>query len=184
MRIPLVFACSLILGCGSRTLDDDPFLQALADGGAKAESGDEGGTTTPDGGGLGSDDGVVEIDAGPPVSTSIACGSATCDATTQECCVSFGGGGGGAGSAKCTAKGACTGGVALPCTGPSNCEAGQVCCLSAGGPGSTPSAKCAPTCTGRNNLILCSSDADCVAPSTCQRTMSGFGACRNRPPGG
>ena len=184
MRAPWLLLLCLCVGCGTRTIADDPFaFGETPDGGALLDGGKlpaDGALPSDDGSVIGEDGGIL-ID--PPADAAlarIACGTSSCDPTSQECCLTGGGGGPGGGSAACTAKGACraSGGVALPCTGAANCPAGQVCCVSGGGPGASPTAQCTATCTGRGSQTLCASDAECPSGNRCQSTPLGFGFCR------
>lgn len=160
------FATALLIGCGS---DDSPTVEV--DDGSVADSigtDDTGGTisdtggTTDDTGGTVGDTGGVTADTGgttsdtggtadaPPSTSMIACGAASCDSKTQECCIT-----GGIGS--CVSKGAACGGVRYGCTSVDTCASGQVCCTSGAGSGGAScaaSASC-PTAT------TCKSNADC-----------------------
>ena len=131
---------------------------------------------TPDSGLPPQDGGILPVDAGPP-STSIACGTTTCDSTTQDCCVSFQRGAG----TSCVAHGTCSG-IPLTCTGSANCSGGDVCCASLGGGG----ASCQPTCAGTGgfggSFQLCNSDSDCPSGDHCRMSPFGVGICR--APGG
>jgi hypothetical protein len=184
---------------GTGALDDS----ALADGGPGGSEGGTvmpGGdaTVTPvDDGGVGpSDDASLpppppmdgsvpppppmdgSVPPPPPMDAStgpggIKCGSATCNAATQDCCASLSG-------QTCVAKGTCSGGATIACTDSSACKAGEVCCASGGLGGG--GAKCATTCT--MGIVLCATDAECKAPQKCLSGFGGYKTCRNPPPGG
>ncbi len=119
---------------------------------------------------------VTPFDGGPP-STSVPCGTATCNNTTQECCYSAGGAG------SCVAVGMCRG-LSLTCTSSVNCVTGDVCCAQLGGGGG--GASCQPTCPGAGGpgggYQLCATSSECPAGETCRQTPFGVSACR--PPRG
>lgn len=127
------------------------------------------GTTPP------SDGTTPPTDAGPGTPGTISCGMTTCDAKTQECCVSFSGGG--MSTSKCVASGMCMGGgsVALACTDSTVCKMGEVCCAHFGGGGS--GSDCSKTCMGGTRL--CSTDSECRMGEKCQTSMfTGLKTCR------
>jgi hypothetical protein len=150
-----------------------------------------GGTGTGTGGGgsggtdpVGADGGVHSVGG-----SSIACGSYTCDTTSQDCCAlqnTFG----------CVPKGSCPT-VTLTCASTLDCKTGEVCCASGGGPGGHGlTTACATTCGGAGtgggggmgggvgmpSMQLCASDAECPKGDTCIDTREGIKACR--PAGG
>ncbi len=141
---------------------------SIPDGGkdGATDSGVEGGPK--DGGGP--EGGEAGLDAASEGSSPITCGMATCDPTTQECCVSRTG-------AACAAIGQCTG-LNLSCTGTDNCTGGDVCCVTFGG--GLPSSSCQPSCAGGpgGGIQLCTGNQDCTPPRTCRQTPLGFGICR------
>jgi hypothetical protein len=196
MRATIVTAAFLmLLGCGGRTLLDDPDNGlVLPDGGHGVKIGDGGSTTKKDGGGSG---GMM----------GMACGSSRCDAQTEDCCGmatgtggttsggfgggfgGFGGGGGSGGttpmgSLSCVPKGKCTMGVVVGCGSASDCGEGEVCCgalpaggiaslFGGGGTGGGITVSCESKCSS-NGFQLCNSDSECSKGVTCQDT--GFGA--------
>ncbi|MBI2395639.1 MAG: hypothetical protein HYV09_39100 [Deltaproteobacteria bacterium] len=141
-------------GCGTRTIADVAAVDDAAplDGELDAAGGD-----------------AVVVDTAP---APITCGTASCDAATQECCLAIAGGG----SMSCTAKGACSGGVTLACTRSADCASGEVCCFRATG-GTSAGAKCQADCTGRGAIRLCTTDADCATGERCRSTPTGVGGC-------
>jgi hypothetical protein len=112
------------------------------------------------------DDGADAAEAGSSSpGAPIECGSTTCDAAREVCCV-------GDGNAKsCIAKGGACGGAVVACGGRSNCGTGEVCCLNL----TTASAACtADACTGQKQLIFCRTDADCRDGMKCVATGGSF----------
>ncbi len=98
----------------------------------------------------------------------ISCGTASCNAASQECCVTQGG-------AACIAKGDdCQGGT-LSCSGKASCAGASVCCAQFNG--STGGASCQPSCAP-GTIQLCGTNAECTAPATCQAVFGGFKTCR------
>ncbi|MEO8878165.1 MAG: hypothetical protein ABI461_21410 [Polyangiaceae bacterium] len=152
--------------------------------GSGSGSSGSGGTGSGSGGSTGS--GGSSGGSTGTTSTTIACGTASCDATKEECCVDIGaggGGGGGTGGEACTAIGKCTG-FALSCTDASNCGSGQVCCATQNG--QSASATCAATCGaggGGQSVQLCASDKEC-GDGTCVDTPLGFKVCEPGDVGG
>lgn len=126
------------------------------------------------------DDGLPPGDSiAPPGDTStpptdggsgkIACGmTTTCDAATQECCITMAG-------AKCITKGTMCGGATLACTDSTSCPTGDVCCGTFGGGSAGANCVAAGMCMGR---ILCSTSAECPAGETCQNSFGGVKTCR------
>jgi hypothetical protein len=117
------------------------------------------------------------LDAGPDADAAtvqpIACGAATCNAATEECCLGLGGGA----ASTCAPIGGCTGGVPLSCSGSASCTAGDVCCLTLGAQG--PTATCQPTCNAGvvPSIRLCGSNADCATGERCRPTAIGIAVC-------
>ena len=110
----------------------------------------------------------------PDTSTPLAplpCGMATCDPSTQVCCVTFQ-----PTTETCIAIGGpCMGGT-LACSSSLNCTGGEVCCLDYGMGGA--STTCKPSCLGGfQEPQLCASDAECKAPDTCRMIYGGYKAC-------
>lgn len=131
----------------------------------------DGGPRPVDGGVPVGDASVPPADAGPAPGR-ITCGSTSCSATTQECCVVQSG-------ATCIAKGgACQGGT-FGCSSKASCTGADVCCgeVSLGGSGST----CKPSC-GPVGIQLCAVDAECAPPTTCQPGLGGSKTCRRTFP--
>jgi len=117
----------------------------------------------------------------PPSSRRIACGSTSCDSTTEDCCLQV--------AANvvvtCAPKGQCVfPGVSFSCSSAANCPAGQVCCLSQPIRG-TPSAVCIAACGTagggfRPSIQLCDSPAECPTGTTCVPTPFGVSTCNPR----
>ena len=220
--VSVVIGFVLLAACGGRTLDE--FGDTLDGGGGTSSGGASGGASgngasssgfgssggTSSGGGTsggtsggassgggtssGGTSGTV-VDASVP--GTIACGKTSCVAGAEECCITFQGGpGGGTANETCTPVGKCQGGVALTCTGSSNCPAGEVCCASfggggGGGPGGGGGgAKCAKTCgggggPGGGGVQLCNGNGDCPPGEQCvPAPIGGVNICRpQRGPG-
>ena len=105
------------------------------------------------------------IDAGPP--PAIKCGNTTCNAQSQQCCISQQG-------ASCVSTGNCNGGIALSCSSSANCASGEVCCATLGG--GTPSAKCASTCGNPPQAIqVCAKKSECKPNQNCIAIPQGQG---------
>jgi hypothetical protein len=151
-----LFVVVLTLGCGTRTIDDG-YLDEWRDGGVLPDD------TSP------ASDTATTIDTAPVA--NITCGMTTCDASSQDCCVTMAG-------AKCAARGTCSGfGAALSCSSPKSCPAGNVCCFRASGTGGA--AKCESSCMGgRTTFPLCETDADCTGGTRCQSLFGGLRGCR------
>lgn len=116
--------------------------------------------------------------AGGTVSvTPIECGDQTCDASTQSCCVGLAG-------LNCIRKNQACGGAVLGCTVNSNCDGGDVCCLSITGD-VTAASSCKARCdngTGRDRQ-LCQTDDECLPPTRfCTPTIFGVNICTRRGP--
>jgi hypothetical protein len=111
------------------------------------------------------------LDAPPPSDGStpgiIECGTTTCNAATQQCCVTWQG-------ASCIAKGAQCQGIVATCDGPEDCNPGQICC------GRTWGQNRGLTCTApnacNNGERVCHLDADCVSGERCcnETTIAGY----------
>ncbi len=117
------------------------------------------------------DTGVKTDSTTPPTDSGIKCGSEVCDAASQECCA-------GTSGLKCVAKGGCGGGTVIPCSDPSSCKSGEVCCAMREGFGLKVA--CSATCSG---FSLCTSDADCKSPEKCAPGFAGYKYCSGRDGG-
>jgi hypothetical protein len=112
---------------------------SVSGGGGSTGSGTSG--STPPSSGIGSSGGSSTGSApgssvgsgGGGSSTTITCGTTTCDSTTQECCLSFMGG------SSCAPTGQCQGGASLSCSSGANCASGEVCCATLSGGGASAS---------------------------------------------
>ncbi|MGZ3418303.1 MAG: hypothetical protein ACXVEF_00160 [Polyangiales bacterium] len=177
----LVFA----VGCGG-SVTDSPAVDedSGATGDDSSASGDS--TTPGDDSTTPGDDAVTPPDDAPAtegsvpptdggsMSGTITCGMTTCDAKTQQCCVSFSMAGA---TSKCVATGTCMGmgSVPLACTDSTVCATGEVCCARLGGGGSGSS--CQKTCM--MGTRLCATDAECRMGEKCTLSMfTGLKSCR------
>jgi hypothetical protein len=160
-------AFMMLVGCGGRTLLDDPNDELpLPDGGHVAT------------GGNGQDAGSKEADAG--MTGAAKCGTRACTAT-ESCCATMSGM---SLSASCIAKTATCAGATVSCTDKASCSGGDICCATlAGGiaavfAGGTPdiSVDCAKSCSG-GGFQLCSTDTECPKGVTCQSTPFGESLC-------
>jgi hypothetical protein len=116
---------------------------------------------------------LINTDGMPPQQDAavppglIPCGTANCDATTQECCLTTGGG-------SCVAKGGACTGLTATCAGPQDCDTTDpVCCFTFGGGaprdgGTARGAVCTTDqgCTAQSQR-LCRYDADCAGGEKC-----------------
>lgn len=116
-------------------------------------------------------------------SSTIVCGGDVCDLTSEECCVPFGAEG------SCVPAGTCENAASFSCSSSAQCDEGEVCCFSGGGgPGTDPSAECAPQCGGGGpnggGLQLCETEAECEDGEPCEEAPFGFKVCGGFGPGG
>jgi hypothetical protein len=151
-------AFMMLIGCGGRTVLDDPNDELpLPDGGHVSHP------TEPE------DSGTPPEDAGKPGKQ--ACGTSTCDTATQDCC---GTASGMSAMASCVPKGTCTG-ATVSCQSKSDCSSGDICCGTLVGgfasvlSGGTPDVMidCAKSCAG-GGFQICSGDSECGKGVTCQ----------------
>lgn len=103
----------------------------------------------------------------PSSTERTACGTTTCDAATQDCCIS------GSWQGTCAAKGSCTTGV-LSCSGSASCSGGQICCATVATDG-RPTAACAAG--------PCPAYQLCARPSECTGGQPWHGHDLSRQPG-
>lgn len=177
---------------GGQEGPDAGSIAQLPDGGLVLVAPDGGTEPVLPDGGVVVDGGMIPSDAGRDAMADaaadagavglIACGTASCRAATQECCIQFGGAGGA--TPTCTARGACMG-LPLSCTSSANCAGGGVCCLSFGG--MAAGASCRATCGGGGpggGLAVCTSNAGCNAGSRCLAIPLGVSICVPRAMGG
>jgi len=153
MKCLCVVALVTVLGCGDTETD-------RGSGGASSSSAPGstgvGGAAATGGSGGGSGGG-----GGARAPGLITCGDTTCDARSQDCCVS------GAWEEICGSKGSCMFG-ALSCSSAASCAMGQVCCASTDMAG-TPTAVCATApCPAYQ---LCSSTSECVSGGPCSGSI-------------
>jgi hypothetical protein len=157
----------MLIGCGGRTLLDDPNDELpLPDGGK---------VITPVG--TSHEDAGTKEDAGS--TGSKMCGKSVCTAS-QDCCGTMSGM---SVSESCVAKGTCTG-ATVTCMSASDCSSGDICCATlAGGiaavfAGGTPNVTvdCAKAC-GMNGFQICAADTECPKGVTCQSTPFGESLC-------
>jgi hypothetical protein len=138
-QLPLLLT---LTACVDRPLPNTG--SALADGGAM---GDLAMSKTDMSGVVFDMKGVIVDLAKPPDFGGVACGSITCNLTSQECCFSA------SGTATCVTKGTCNRDMAasLSCDGPEDCGGvSSLCCatISSGG----GSAMCSATCPGSASM--------------------------------
>ena len=167
----------LALACGGRTpLEGSDYITSGGGGGGDGGivPGEDGSVIIDDASTIGPDASLVDtgvigvdastvpdgttidvgvIDAVVDTGSGIACGAQSCDPTSQECCLTFGGMGG----ETCVPTGSCPG-LALACTGPETCMNGDVCCITF--QGGAPGSACMPMCQGGPRL--CQTDQDCT----------------------
>ena len=158
-RILLVTAL-LMIGCGSRTIDDGYLDDWRADGGETDSA-----VVVTDTASINVDTATVEP------SRTIRCGSAECNAATQDCCLGPGGG-------TCAGRGACMRGASLSCSSAASCPSGNVCCFRFSG--MSGKSTCDSTCSGRGSFQLCDSDSECSGGTRCRDGMlvPGVKTCR------
>ena len=197
LELGLVWALAACGGADQSTL--------LADGGGGATDGGGGGqdVTVPPKKDSGPPDVVVQdvvvqdvvavdVPVGPPTST-IQCGSTTCDAKTQICCFH-----------PATQQGTCVNGinncngfgdVPVSCSSDANCASqgtpSYVCCANVGGQGTgncsnsaiATDVSCQPDCTQQNQVpVGCDTNLqNCADPQlqcfTSQCTLPGYNIC-------
>jgi hypothetical protein len=175
MRASISAAAFLLLvGCGGRTVLDDPNDEiVLPDGG---QVGEGSGSSSDDGGSSSTKDGGS--------SSTGKCGGMTCTSSEVCCAAQTGGTGTVSGTLSCVAKGMCMG-VTATCGSMADCSGGDVCCgsLGAGGiasalGGGTPNitVACEKSC-GTGGFQLCATDKECAKGVTCQSTPFGASLC-------
>jgi hypothetical protein len=97
----------------------------------------------------------------------IECGNTTCDAATQQCCVTFQG-------ASCIARGAQCQGAVATCDGPEDCGGTTpICCGRTNGSNRGLRCSSANQCNGAR---VCHLDADCASGQKCcvEATIAGY----------
>jgi hypothetical protein len=165
--------------CGGRTTLDDTETDASV--------GQDGGIIVKDGGPIQNDSGPIQVDASPPpldagppplpdagpLPGQIQCGTSTCDAQTQVCCVTFNGQ---TVNETCTAQGQCNG-AALSCTSAASCPPNEVCCATL--TQTQQSSQCQNQCQGGfQHPQLCATDGECPQGQTCKNSPFGLKVCR------
>ncbi|HEY8074687.1 MAG TPA: hypothetical protein VIF62_11265 [Labilithrix sp.] len=194
MKLSLIVATVSVafLGCGGKILD-----QTAPAAGSETGTG-VGGSMSGGGTGTGAAGTGTSAPASGPTG-NVSCGSAACDVSAQECCITFNGGGNGAQST-CVARGKCTGDLVLACGSAKNCPSAEICCADLSG--DTATATCQSTCgsdqggsggpggdgqggpggDGQDGqtLQLCASDAECPSGQRCVKTDFGVSACQPR----
>lgn len=148
-----------------------------------ASVGGEGGVSNGGAGVAGGSTGGAGTAGAGGASSTIVCGGDVCDLASEECCVPFGAEG------TCVATGTCENAATFTCSSSAQCEEGEVCCFSGGGgPGTDPSAECAPQCGGGGpmggGLQLCETAAECEDGEPCEEAPFGFKVCGGFGPGG
>jgi Cys-rich repeat protein len=172
----VVLGLAVAVGCGgsSESLPDDD----AGGGGNDSSTGTDGNTASRDGATM--NDGTSPVDSSM-MSTGVPCGqgdaAASCDPTTQVCCVTFGMGGG---SAQCIAKGATCQGASVGCSSAANCASGDVCCgaftnnmLSS----ACQAAPCPAVAPLGRPIQLCATDGECPNGEKCRTGFGGIKAC-------
>jgi hypothetical protein len=172
--LSLALPLAMATGCGGTVTDLNPDASGGVDcsapssGGCMKTPGDA--TTGGSDATTGRDTGVTPTDGS---SGGIPCGKSTCSPGTQECCVAQTAG-------TCTPRGECDGGIAVTCSSPKSCStAGDVCCASFGGGGTTGGISV--TCTSATDchgFQLCQSDMDCPDGESCDPGLDGLDVCR------
>jgi hypothetical protein len=163
------------MGCGDSHTGDDAGGIMLMDSGGGTDGGGggtDGGGGGTDGGGGGTDSGVVGDDGGIVLmdgggstdgggTVGIACMGMTCDATTEQCCVTMSSGGA---MGACIARDATCMGAVADCDGPEDCSGGDVCCARVGLGGASTTCEAAAMCTPGSfgPFELCHAPADCT----------------------
>lgn len=187
MKLSLCMSAALLVvvsACGGKVLDQSTPGVSTTDTSPNEPTGGGSGSGSASGGGSGSGSasgstGTTSPSTGP--SGPIACGSSTCDAATQQCCLTFDSQGGASGS--CTSSGKCDGDLALSCASGKNCPSGQVCCADLADD-NTATATCKATCgdTSRNgdSAQLCTADSECPKGQRCEKVPGGLGICNDR----
>lgn len=191
-RLTWTWMCVVILACAG--CGDDDGTDVVDDGGSSGSDlgtspGVDGGPTPDvDGGPMTDPDGgpMTDTDGGPTMDTdggtgsgTVACGDMTCDAATQQCCVS---GGGGGATATCIGLGEECMGATADCDGPEDCSGAEICCAMVEGLGGAASCT-TDDCSGFTSFELCHSPTDCTDGSDmcCEFSMGGLSASVCRP---
>lgn len=105
----------------------------------------------------------------------IECGNTFCEASFEECCVTFGMG---QAQTSCVPQNSCPG-SSFDCSSASSCENGQVCCLQPAGMMRFEST-CQDACMGGPNgqgVQLCESSSECLNMEPCEGTPLGLDVC-------
>ncbi|HEX3698037.1 MAG TPA: hypothetical protein VH374_21885 [Polyangia bacterium] len=158
-------------------------------GGSIGSGGRSGSGGVPGSGGSGASGGSVGTggkpgSAGAPGGGGIACGTMTCQPSTQACCLQMNNG---TRSDTCIKAGAvCPGGPSIGCLG-GDCGTGNICCASL--IGLTTVCTAPQQCANGLSAVLCGTDSDCPAARShcCQAagiSTCGAVACGGGGPGG
>lgn len=179
------------MGCGdSHTGDDAGGIMLMDSGGGGTDGGgggtDGGGGGTDGGGGgtdgsVGDDGGIVLMDGGgvrvDGGTVGIDCMGVTCNAMTEQCCITRDPGGGGA-MGTCIASDAMCMGATAACDGPEDCGGGEVCCARVGLGGASTTCEASAMCASGayGPFELCHAPADCTdgTDMCCPVMMFGF----------
>lgn len=157
-----VVIAAVVVGCSSTSSET-----AGDTGGADSAAGDVGGVDSTAGGDTSRED--TAADAPTSGSGTFTCGSGTCSAATEECCLDDSVT---PSAAACVARGTCTKRV-IACVGAANCSSGQVCCGKLVPITSTSSGfaiKCATECAS-DERQFCATSAECkTSGATCTGT--------------
>ena len=172
-------AAVMWLGC---TSTNDPAITPT-DAGADAKKADAGGSkdggansTDQDSGSTGNDSGAAAtctpLSGGLPCDPGkIFCGSKSCDAKSEDCCVDTH-----TGSATCAPKGTCSGSTTagLGCDEAADCAAGEVCCFTASGVTPTGSLCQTGPCPLGDFSQSCRGTEECAAGNCVEGSCSGY----------
>jgi len=109
----------------------------------------------------------------PDGSVGVTCGDTSCDLASQECCVTQMGPNV---STECVDIGMCSDNT-VSCDGPEDCDPGDDCCATFGGPGmGGGDTSCTDSCMG---FVLCNDSGDCPmdAPNCCSNPLGAGNVC-------
>ena len=126
MKHPKKFASAMFVvalaggACGGSSTSSDQTPDAGIDSSSNVPPHDGAAPPPSDSGSHTDGPPVNSPDANPSTGT-LTCGSDTCNASTQVCCIT------GLNQQSCVAQGTCTG-ATVACNGPANCQNGDKCC--------------------------------------------------------
>jgi hypothetical protein len=175
-NLPWAVLVVLLVSCGGDD-DDEPNAPAggttAIGGSAPTGGGNSAGGTTATGGAAVApfgDLGVGDVSCGPG---ALVCpgGQVCCDILFQaETCV--------ASFAACGCEATTDDCATFACDGPEDCP-GAVCCgaMNYDGMNELAGSSCKATCEPPNEVIVCSTDADCTSGGSCMSSSSGYLRC-------